>query len=156
MKLIRENVDKIFSECEWPVNEWMGLDLSLEESPDAVFLLHPLPFGMNIATFHPEQLKQHKKEIGKLLDQVLYLSSETDISFPMLGYTVDQRIWAEDPYEIQKLYLLGAATNQLVFHPENGRVSIEGKENQEVITAMKAESDGNKVIAKRLFMESSR
>ena len=114
MKLTKENVDKIFRECEWSFDEWRkNKNLSVGEAPHGAFMLAPLPSKVNVATFHPDKLKQYEQEIGELLDQVACLSQETGITLRMLGFTVEGTVWSEDIYVIQKLYLLGVATDQL-------------------------------------------
>ena len=153
MKLTKENVDRIFSECEWPFQEWNDKKIPIDQAPDGAMLLIPLPSGLNVATFHPEKLKQYSQEIGELLDQVPYLSQKTGISFSMLGRTVDGITWAVNPYEIQKLYLLGVATDQLISISINGAISIgRSPKDKSASSLVSVGEDGNKIIAKRFFM----
>lgn len=154
IKLTKENVDKIFSECEWPFEEWKNLSLSHEEAPDGVQLLILLPFGANVVTFHPDKVKQYEQEIGELLDQVPYLSEKTGVSLPILGRTVEGTNWTEDIYEIQSLYLLGAVTDQLLAVPIGDTVTIGRipKEKAEVTVAVAEEKEGQ-YVGKVLYRE---
>ena len=56
MELTKENVNRLFSECEWKVEEWPKGMTSLEEAPEAAQLFIPLSNGMNIACFYPDKL----------------------------------------------------------------------------------------------------
>lgn len=154
MKLTEENVNKIFSECEWPFEEWKGMKLPLEEAPDGANLLIPLPSGVNVATFHPEKLKQYKQEISELLDQVPYLSQKVGVSLPMLGRTVEEKDWTKNIYEIQKLYLLGAVTDQLLALPIGNTVTIGRiKEEKATVSLVAAEKKEGKYVGKVLYRE---
>ena len=113
MKLTEENVNRIFRECEWPFAEWKNKNSSANELPEGAMMLVPLPSKVNVATFHPDKLKQYEQEIGELLDEVACLSQEVGITLPMLGSTVEGTVWSKDIYVIQNLYLLGVATDQL-------------------------------------------
>lgn len=151
MKLTQENVDYIFKECVWPFEEWKDLHLSIDEAPEAAQLLLSLPSGINVCSFHPKKLRKYKQEIGELLDQIPILSEKTGVSFPMLAHTVDQEVWTNNPYEIQKLYLLGVVTDQLISIPVHGTISI-GRipEEKAVVTLVSQDQEGKKkIIGKR-------
>lgn len=85
MELTKENVNQLFSECEWKVDEWPKEVTSIEEAPDVAQMLIPLPNGVNIAGFYPDKIVAYSDTISELLDQIPYLSEKTGISFPMLG-----------------------------------------------------------------------
>lgn len=149
MKLTRENVEKIFRECEWPLCEWQNEILLEDELPEGAMLLNPLPSGANVITFHPEKLNQYRQEIGELLDQIPYLSQETGITLPMLGHTAEGSIWSENIYVIQKLYLLGVATDQLLSDKNNETPLIYRIPKEKSIhTLVMAEKKKGRVIGK--------
>lgn len=151
MKLTKEIINQLFSECEWPKEEWPNERVSIEEAPDVARLLLPLPNGENAIGFHPDKLLEYSNTIGELLDQVPYLSCENGISFSMLGYT-QEGAWTQDNYEIQKLYLLGVVTDQLLALPINGKVVI-GRipKTKSIVDIVSVDEKGkSKLLAKKL------
>ena len=114
-------------------------------------MLIPLPNGINIAGFYPHKIVDYSDTVSELLDQVPYLSEKTGISFPMLGRSKNGS-WSEDIYEIQKLYLLGVVTDQLLALPVNGRIVIGRipKEKSMVDIVSVDEKGKAKLLAKRL------
>lgn len=151
MELTKENVNRLFSECEWKVEEWPKGMTSLEEAPEAAQLFIPLSNGMNIACFYPDKILAYSNTISELLDQVPYLSEKTGISFPMLGRSKNG-VWTEDIYEIQKLYLLGVVSDQLLALPVNGRMVIGRIPNEKsVVDIVSVDEKGEaKLLAKKL------
>ena len=151
MKLTKENVNQLFSECEWKVDEWPKEVTSIEEAPDVAQMLIPLSNGVNIAGFYPDKIVAYSDTISELLDQIPYLSEKTGISFPMLGRSKNGS-WSEDIYEIQKLYLLGVVSDQLLALPVNGRVVIGRipKEKGVVDIVSIGENGKTKLLAKKL------
>lgn len=84
MKLTKENVNKIFKDCIISFNEWKKNGFPIENVPDGIRLLIPLPNGVDTLLFHHDKLEEHKQEIGELLDQVPTLSFKTSVSLMML------------------------------------------------------------------------
>lgn len=72
----------------------------------------------------------------------------------MLGRTTEETIWAEDIYEIQKFYLLGVATDQLLAIPIGNNVII-GRitEEKSVVSLVTAKKEGDKYVGKVLYKE---
>ncbi|MCI8588120.1 MAG: hypothetical protein HFG40_00530 [Bacilli bacterium] len=155
MKLTKENVNKIFKDCIISFNEWKKNGFPIENVPDGIRLLIPLPNGVDTLLFHHDKLEEHKQEIGELLDQVPTLSFKTPVSLMMLGRTIDKVDWSTDPYEIQQLYLLGAVTDQLVSFSFNGMILI-GRitEQQRTVDLVKVSSGKAKVIERRFGTNS--
>ena len=151
MELTRENVNQLFSECEWKIEDWPKEATSIENAPDVAQMLVPLPNGINIAGFYPDKIVDYSDTVSELLDQVPYLSEKTGISFPMLGRSKNGS-WSEDIYEIQKLYLLGVVTDQLLALPTDGRIVI-GRIPKEkgVVDIVSVDEKGEaKLLAKKL------
>ena len=114
-------------------------------------MLIPLPNGINIAGFYPHKIVDYSDTVSELLDQVPYLSEKTGISFPMLGRSKNGS-WSEDIYEIQKLYLLGVVTDQLLALPVNGRIVI-GRipKEKSIVDIVSVDEKGEaKLLAKKL------
>ena len=124
---------------------------SIENAPDVAKMLIPLPNGINIAGFYPDKIVDYSDTVSELLDQVAYLSEKTGVSFPMLGRSKNGS-WSEDIYEIQKLYLLGVVTDQLLALPVNGRIVIGRipKEKSMVDIVSVDEKGEAKLLAKKL------
>ena len=77
MELTRENVNQLFSECEWKIEDWPKEATSIENAPDVAWMLIPLSNGINIAGFYPDKILVYSDTISELLDQVPYLSEKT-------------------------------------------------------------------------------
>lgn len=124
-KLTEKRVDEIFKECEWTYIEWCDLKLTEEEAPDVAVLLLPLPNGTNTVAFHPDKLRENKEIISNFLDQIAWLSEKVGVSLVGLGRLSNGSEWTKNIFEIQKLYLLGVVTDQLIALPvNNGTISI--------------------------------
>ncbi|MBE6147209.1 MAG: hypothetical protein E7168_02615 [Firmicutes bacterium] len=124
LKLNESNLNKIFSECEWPYSEWGNKHLKDSLIPDGARLLVPFENGENTVTFHPDRLKEHHNEICCFLDQVAGLEFGFDISISMLRFLKTGESWTTNFLEIQKLYLLGVVTDQIKGTILNNRVII--------------------------------
>ena len=123
-KLTEKRVDEIFKECEWPYKEWCNLKLNADNAPEVARLLIPLPTGMNAVSFHPDRLKENKEVISNFLDQIAWISEKMGVSLIGLSRLNDGTMWTIDILKVQKLYLLGVATDQLMAIPVNGNITI--------------------------------
>ena len=133
LELTESNLDYIFSLCEWPFSEWSKLPLSKDQIPDAARLLIPFETGENTVAFHPDKLREYYENIRYFLDQIAWLDQKTGVSFPMLRFLKNGSCWTTNILEVQKLYLLGVVTDQIIGTMVNGSFVVGKISNEQSI-----------------------
>ncbi len=118
--LTEEMVNQIYEECFILEEEIKGEKV---EYP-VVKTLIPFPNGDDTVFFDFEKINEYRDQIGILLDQIPFMGDNNTINFALFGKRKDNTHWTLNLYTMQRLYLLGVASNQCGLLLINGNPSI--------------------------------